>query len=381
MKILSVLTLVSPDAAYGGPLRVALNQAEALRGRGHEVTLVAGQRGFGRAVPTSLGGAEARLFKVHQVPGSGGFAGLWAPGMLSYLARHARSYDVVHLHLARDLVTLPAAGVVLASGVPYVVQSHGMIDASSHPLAGVLDTLATVPVLSRSAATFYLTATEQRNLRLVAPRATLHQLGNGVPTSQLRADTSTAEVLFLARVAERKRPEVMVDAAEALAAEFPGCRFRLVGPDEGVMRHLGPRMERSSADVAWEGPLSPEQTLERMSRAGVYLLPSVDEPWGMSVLEAMSVGLPVVITDSNGLAETVRRRESGIVTETDPASVVEGVRTVLRDRALAERLAGNGLRAVEDELGMEAIAVTLEEVYRASALKGVGRGRRARRRG
>ena len=50
-----------------------------------------------------------------------------------------RDYDVVHVHVARDFVTLPAATIARRAGVPYVLQPHGMIDPSDHALARPLD--------------------------------------------------------------------------------------------------------------------------------------------------------------------------------------------------------------------------------------------------
>ena len=75
-----------------------------------------------------------------------------------------------------------------------------------------------------------------------------------------------------------------------------------------------------------------------MSQAGVYVLPSIDEPYGMSVLEAMSVGLPVVITESCGLASLVRTTGSGVVTDPSLEGLVEGVRAIISDPAAARRM-------------------------------------------
>ncbi len=105
MKILQIVTLFSPDAAYGGPIRVALNQSKALQDNGHDVTIAAGERGYA-VPPTREQGIALQLFPARTViPPKIGYAGIGAPSMLVWLRKHVREFDVVHIHLARDLVT------------------------------------------------------------------------------------------------------------------------------------------------------------------------------------------------------------------------------------------------------------------------------------
>ena len=63
MRILQVVTLLSPEGAYGGPARVALNQSAELIEQGHDVTVAAATRGY-RVPPTELNGVPVRLFEA-----------------------------------------------------------------------------------------------------------------------------------------------------------------------------------------------------------------------------------------------------------------------------------------------------------------------------
>lgn len=364
MRILSIVTLVSPGGEYGGPLRVAVNQATALMQRGHEVTIVAAHRGYHGRPPTEVGGVPARLFPVRRVAPATGFAGLCAPGMLRYLSTAVPNYDIAHVHVARDLVTLPAALLIARRGLPYVLQPHGMIDASSHPLVHVVDPLLTRPVFARAKQIFYLTSTEHDDLTALLERTdVLQHLTNGVPPATQTADSATPEVLFLARLAPRKRPVMLVEAANALHEAYPEHRYRLVGPDEGEGAAVRTAISRSQADVVWEGPLSPDLTSTRMSAAGIYVLPAVDEPYGMSVLEAMAVGLPVVVTDTCGLAGLVEDSGAGLVTDSSLESLVDAIRLLISDVDRARAMGRAGQATTHTKLGMDAIADTLEEAY------------------
>ena len=367
MRIISVVTLITPDGAYGGPVRVAVNQAAALRDLGHQVILLAGHRGFAEA-PSTVDGFPVRLYPARRILPGTGFAGLTSPGLLRALRGLLPGADVVHIHAARDLITLPAAALAAQAKVPYFLQTHGMIDPSNHPLAKPLDALLTRRLLRGAASVFHLTDFERRQLTDVAGTMRFSSLANGVPLAHLPA-APTNEVLYLARLAPRKRPLVFIEAAQSLHQEFPDTRFAMVGPDEGEAPAVTEAIRAANAigsTVNWEGGLAPEATLDRMSSAAVYVLPSVNEPYPMSVLEAMSLGKPVVVTDTCGLAEFITDHEAGLVVDSHVPTLVEALRTLLNDPAQAQAMGRRGRDAVRKELSMDAIGRNLVAQYRAA---------------
>ena len=364
MRVLHVVTLLSSYGAYGGPARVAVNQAEALVRRGHSVTIAAAGSGDW---PTS-GGVIYRCFAPRTLLPGTGFAGLAAPSMVRWAMNSLVDFDVVHIHLSRDLVTLPMATLARFRRLPYVTQTHGMVDESEHRLAGPIDAVATRAALRAASSVFYLTEREREDLLLVARQPVqLHELTNSVPILPARDSPDRLEVLFLARLHPRKRVDMFVDMADVLLHEHDSVTFALVGPDEGdgasVVSRQGPRLQ-------WEGALDPSLTAERMASASIYVLPSMDEPYPMSVLEAMATGLPVVISDSCGLASAVTRLRCGIVIPAgDLRALVDAVRTLLKDDALRIEMGRRGREGARAEFGTEAIAEQLEGHYE-SAIEG-----------
>lgn len=368
MRVLQVCTLVTPDAAYGGPVRVAVNQSRALMEAGHDVTLLAGASGFGKTLPTEFDGVPVKLFQAHQAIPKTGFAGLISPGLLSHLFRQPKP-DLVHVHLARDLITLPAAIWARLGNIPYVLQTHGMVDPSRHPLTIPLDTFLTRPSLSGAEKVFYLTQVEKLGLKDVSRnRIRLEKLVNGVPlpsTSIASTDTDAVEVLYLARLHRRKRPLSFVAMAKSLSDKYPHATFRLVGPDEGEARATVSAIQAAALGEAlsWEGSIAPELSLERMSKAGVYVLPSVDEPFPMSVLEAMSLGKPVVVTDSCGLAEAVIENGAGLVVDDTQEALDEAVGSILADDEGRLRMGRNAYRLAHEQFSMKPVVDSLTRNY------------------
>lgn len=371
MRIAHAVTLVSPDGAFGGPVRVATNQASALRSLGHDVTIIGAYAGFDTA-PTLVEDIPAKLFRARRLVPSVGFPGLVAPGLMRYLVSTIGEYDVIHVHLARDLVTLPTARIAQQRGVPYVMQPHGMVDRSDRLLAKVLDAVATRSALRCARALFYLTNHEAEELALVADSNSLplEFLFNGVPPSSLRANISDGhEVLFLARLHPRKRPLAFVDAAIALHSAFPHVRFSLVGPDEGEAAAVMTRISEADASkyIQWEGPLPPSKTAERMAKASVYVLPSLDEPFPMSVLEAMSMAMPCVVTDSCGLLEALHDKDSVVVVTSTTDSLELAISRLLQDRLLRVEIGRRAHTEVNTYFGTVAVADQLSGAYHAAA--------------
>lgn len=363
MRILQVVTLLSPDGAYGGPARVALNQGAELISRGHDVTVAAATRGY-RVVPTELDGVPVRLFASRTlVPGTG-LAGMGAPALSWWFHRTGRSFDVVHIHLARELVVLPVAVAARRYGIPYVLQTHGMVVPSSHPLAAPLDAVWTRKVLRDAGAVFYLTPQEREQLGAVAGvRLRLVRLGNGVPDYPSAVEApGPPEVLFAARMHPRKKPIAFVEMAKALLDAGVNARFTLIGPDEGEGTALRQALKGNS-HITWEGALAPAAIPRRMASASVYVLPSVREPYPMSVLEAMSVGLPVVVSPDCGLAPLVERTRCGVVTEPEVPALAAAVESILADRSLARAMGDRGRETVHTEFGMRAVGNRLANAY------------------
>ncbi|WP_392898755.1 glycosyltransferase [Streptomyces sp. LN699] len=371
MRVLHAVTLHSPSHAFGGPVRVALNLAKGLRARGHEARLLALGEGFPDPWPTSVEGVPAKLFPARRLLPLG-FSGMTSPALLASAGRLVRDADVVHVHLARDLVTLPVALAALRARKPLVLQTHGMVDPSGKLLAKVLDAVAVRRVLRGADAVLYLTPHEREGLDAVVgapPLASAVRLVNGTPAQEERPSPSGApRVLYSARLQARKRPVDFVDAAPAVLAVHPDAEFVVAGPDEGERDAVRARIAALGLGDRFTvpGALSSAEVLTELRRAHVYVLPSVEEPFPMSVLEALSVGVPPVVTHSNGLARDIAAAGAGRAVDPGPAGVAEAILALLNPAANAAASVAARKLATES-FSMDAVLDTLLPVYEAAA--------------
>lgn len=369
MRVLHIVTYVSSDGAFGGPMRVAFGQAEAVARRGHEVTLVAGA-----PVPEPQeyvqAGYTVRLFPSRRLGRGRGFASLISPRMTWHLLRSMARCDVAHIHLARDLVTIPASVAIRMRRIPYVVQPHGMIDPSDKLLARVLDFAATRPSLRRASDVLVLTDREQAEIAKVEPRAATRSVPNGIRrTATRRIGKQGNTVLFLARLHPRKRPRAFVEMAGVLRETLPDAQFIVAGPDEGEAVDVARLIESLSLGdrVSCIGPVRPSDTDRLLREARVFVLPSVDEVFPMTILEAFNVGTPVVTTDSLGLADLCNEYGAAIVTDGSVEGLASAVQEVVQDESVADRLCAGADRLLRERLSIDAVAELLEQRYRVAA--------------
>lgn len=376
MRVLHVVTLHTPTNDFGGPTRVALNLSRGLRAKGVDARIATLGDGFAGPLPTEVEGVPSFVHQARHVLPAFEVSGITSPSLLARARRMVRGADVVHVHLMRDLITLPFALIALEAGVPLVVQTHGMIDPTEKVFAKAVDVLGMKRVLRRADAILHLTAMERDGVQAVVPDTplgTFHRLVNGVALQDRRPQRPADRpptVLYLARVQERKRPEDFVAAMPEVLAEHPDARFVLAGPDTGgltgPMRALADRLGVGHA-LECPGPLGHEDVLRRLREADVYVLPSVVEPFAVSILEAMSVGVPVVVTATGGLSPDVEEAGAGILTasrpDADNGPLVARAILDLLDPAANDRASEAAWRLVRDKFSIDAVVDTLLSVY------------------
>lgn len=364
LRITQVLTHLSKDGAFGGPARVAQEQAAALASRGHDVTVVTTSPQDEAGV-RQIDGYTLIALPARSISPRNGFAAMTGRGLFRALDRTLDNSDVAHVHVARDLVTLPAAWRARRSNIPLVLQPHGMIDASSHMLARPLDTLLTRPILRAASKVLVLTQQETHDIQAVEPLARTQPISNGVSSTRAKGGGKEKMVLFLARLHPRKRPLAFVEMAKIVALAEPDVNFIVAGPDEGE----GADLERAVREAGigdrlrYIGAVEMSRTDKLLASAAVYVLPSVGEVFPMTVIEAFRAGTPVVTTTSIGIASGCNEYGAALLTDGSPPQLAAAVVRILRDPAEGTRLVNGGFTYLGAELSIDSVAAELERIY------------------
>jgi glycosyltransferase involved in cell wall biosynthesis len=150
-------------------------------------------------------------------------------------------------------------------------------------------------------------------------------------------------ILTVCRFYPRKRVDVLVRAAAMLRRSIPGLQIRIVGNglEYARLRSLCNGLDLGSI-VHWLGDVSMASLTAEYNRSDVFCLPSVQEGFGIVLLEAMAAGSPIVAVRSAAVPKVVR---NGILVEPDsPKALVEAIEQFYRDPNLRESLGKAGQR-------------------------------------
>jgi glycosyltransferase involved in cell wall biosynthesis len=379
VKVLHIIPVFHPATIYGGPSVVAAQQASSLAGRGHHVTVASSNvmelrpRKFIARRAAELRGVRVLYFPSWALhpPGYRGsrFPFIVSRGLLRWLEERVKSFDAVHVHFAREWIPVRAAQISIDSGVPTFLQPHGMLGRVGG-VRGLIDRLWVERTLESATAVLALQQNESDEIKRIAPRARTVELPNGVelPVAAERwraGNLIDPVVLFLARLHPRKRVTAFLEMARILSNEGVAARYRVVGPDEGDLGEAQRLVRRYKLGdrVAFVGSLQGEAVAREYRNSAVYVLPAVNEPFGMTILEALSQGVPTVVTDTCFLAPTLKNSSAALVSEPQPDALAESVKAILRVPGLAESLSRSGTRLTQTNFSFDRVAERLENYY------------------
>jgi glycosyltransferase involved in cell wall biosynthesis len=310
-----------------------------------------------------------------------------ANGAADAVDEAVRIADIVHLHTLWNPLNTVTRKACMRHGRKYVMMPHGM-----------LDPYALTQKLWRKKV--YLAAAERRNLqgacRLIfttfheqqAAQERLPWLGQGeiIPLGADRPPDMPRQgsrepfinsfpkaanrrcILFLGRIHPKKGIDRLLKSLPEIVSRHPAVLLIIAGDGDpsfvqGIKKLVYAR--NLSPHVLFTGSLQEKIKWSAFACAEVFVLPSRQENFAISVAEAMHSGVPVVITDRVNCWPFVKEAGAGFVIEEDKlqVSLAEYLDELLSDSATALRMGMRGQQFAKDRLSWERVTRDIVALY------------------
>jgi glycosyltransferase involved in cell wall biosynthesis len=300
----------------------------------------------------------------------------------TWLARHIAEFDVVHVHALFSYATLPAAFWSKRYEVPYVVRPLGTLSdwgmKNRRPWLKKLSfNLLERRILEHAAVVHYTSEQERTEAERLYITAAGTVIPNALPDSTSRSTAGRFRarypilrdrriILFLARLDPKKGLDLLMRAFAEIRRNIPDASLVLAGDGEAnFVRSLKSDAAALgiASEVLWPGFLSGAEKDAALADADVYALPSYSENFGISVVEALAAGVPVIVSDQVGIHPEISRARAGAVVACDVPELAGALTTLLTSPVLRRAMGEHGRALVRQKYSSAAVTQRLIGLY------------------
>jgi glycosyltransferase involved in cell wall biosynthesis len=247
-----------------------------------------------------------------------------------------REVDGVHIHGLWEASTNVAAVTARKLGIPYIVSAHGMLEPwalRNHRLRKLFYSfLIESHNVRRAAGLHALSNAEARQFIRFGARTSIAVIPNGVDIPASTNESLFLDsfphlrgkriLLFLSRLHPKKGVDLLLNAWTEISSNFPGAHLVLAGPDfddtRAALEHMVAAKKLQSS-VTFAGMLRDNLKWSAFASSECFVLPSHSEGLSVSILEAMGMGLPVIVTWPCNMPEVREFQTGWVIPTTVPA--------------------------------------------------------------
>lgn len=335
-------------------------QAKAYAALGHRVRALVpipagradwdGKRFSGPVLRREEEGVEILAFR-HVSLSTYGQKGFNQKSLVRSFRKHASALlegfppDVLHAHTLGMGASL-GAELKARLGVPLVTTAHGGDVFVSYDQGNRVQLRESAQAADHVACVSSLLRRRLEDCGVTVPMSVIlngFRIPNTAPTGS-RPPLSMVQAGFLIA---RKKADVTIRSLAALRERHPEASLEIVGSGAELERFQALCGELGVGDaVRFSGYLPNSETLAHMSRARFFIMPSVNEGFGIVYLEAMASGCITVGTEGEGIADLIASGENGFLVPPDnPEAIVRTVEWCLEHPEKADAVAERGRRA------------------------------------
>jgi glycosyltransferase involved in cell wall biosynthesis len=371
MKILFVAPSYKPAYIYGGTIVVIAQLAETLVKMGHEVTVYTTTANGAEELPvtkntaTFVNGVEVFYFKRITKDHTHASPALWG-----YMNKTVKQFDIVHIHSWWNFLVLGAVWVCKRNGVKPIVSPHGMLSTYIFEKNNSLKKRFIHFICGKKllASTFLHVSTEMelKESQAIIPGWEGSVITNLVTLSSNTYTRPVNEIFtigFLSRIDHKKGLEILLRALSKVAFPF---KLKIAGSGEESYVASLKAMSISlgiSQHLEWVGWKNGNEKFDYLSGLDLFALTSHSENFAIVVIESLSVGTPVLISDQVGLCGYILKEDLGWVTSLELEQVVATLEKCVSEKAKSANIQSSAAVQIHNEYSDEVLTDRYVDFY------------------
>jgi 1,2-diacylglycerol 3-alpha-glucosyltransferase len=291
--------------------------AKNMAKQGHEVNIIT------RSYPdipeyTIRDGIPVIRIKSKPVPGQSRFL---MPNAYKELYDHLKkeSYEIINCHGLDSPISMAALIASQKLGIPSVITNHSLV---GHTIYSPFLYIAGKALLKNVGALIAVSSAVEKESKLMTKKP-IYRIFNGVDPEdkvvnvQFPFDIEGKIIIAtVARMTKKKGVQNIVELAPSLLEKHKNLLFLMIG-NGPLKKNLEKTVEENglSKNFYFTGEVSRDEVLGYLEKADIFALPSIDEAFGISILEAISKEVPVVAMNHSGVSDIIKNGKDGCLAD------------------------------------------------------------------
>lgn len=282
-----------------------------------------------------------------------------------WLGKNAPDYDLTMIHTIWGALSIEASYILNRWQVPFIIWPHGSLDPfdlrKKKYIKKILGPILIRPVLDKSAAIICTANLEAERLErygsktktkvLPLPISSLSGIGD---RERFRKKYSLNDdnfvLLFLSLLYYKKGLNLLIPAIKKISLNYPNVKLIIAGSDlDGYEKniHNWIRDYQLEDRIIMTGFLSGHDKYDAFVGSDCFVLPSMNENFGIAVVEALSAGLPVLISDNVYIWKEIIEEGGGWVCNYSIESLIDSITNILKSPSDLKNKKENSRRSAQ----------------------------------
>lgn len=306
--------------------------------------------------------------------------------LLQKVFKTVQNFDAIHVHSWWNTVAIFSVLICILKGVKVIVAPRGMLgeytlQSQKKSLKSIFHKFIGKRLLKKSY--LHLTAQIEReevnyikdNHAFVLPNLlSIPSNQNKIVKTEIqdKKDSTIFKLVFMSRIHHKKGIEILIEAIAQFNNQNNNPKINLqldlIGKSESreYQNSLQKLIIQNNLEdkVKWVGWLEGNQKFEYLENSDLFVLPSFNENFANVVIECLSTGTPVLVSDRVGLADYVKEKDLGWVCKTNNVeSLFQTLQIAIDDKIQREKIRQTAPQIIQNDFSSEKLSQKYIEIY------------------